>query len=217
MAYIYKITNLINGKEYIGKTELTIKERFRCHIKDSQTKKCEKRPLYSAFNKYGIENFKIELIEECPVEKLSEREQYWISFYDTYHNGYNATLGGDGKAYIDYDNVLKLYNSGLTLTEIANKINHDSEWISKILQSKGITQEEIIKRGQDSQKKQIACYNKKTNEYIKTFNSVTEGSQWVKDNNYSTDTVKGIISHVCQCANGIRKSAYGFIWKYIGS
>ena len=214
MGYIYKITNLINGKEYIGKTNLTIEDRFKQHIRDSKRKRFEKRPLYDAINKYGIENFIVEKVEQCKEDLLNEREQYWIDHYNTYHNGYNATIGGDGKTIINYDEIIQLYSSGLTLVEIANKTNHDKEWISKILQSKGITQEEIVKRAQDSQKRKISCYNKKTNEYIKTFNSVTEGSQWVKNNNYSTDAVKGIISHVCQCANGIRKSAYGFIWKY---
>jgi hypothetical protein len=52
--------------------------------------------------KYGKEHFFIELIEECPIEKLNEREQYWIAKKDTYHNGYNATIGGDGKRLIDY-------------------------------------------------------------------------------------------------------------------
>ena len=52
MAYIYKITNLINGKVYIGKTsEKTIEERFKIHIKDSKKEHCEKRPLYDAMNK----------------------------------------------------------------------------------------------------------------------------------------------------------------------
>ena len=61
MSFIYKITNQINGKSYIGKTNLpSIQERFKEHISDSKRARMEKRPLYSAMNKYGIENFKIE-------------------------------------------------------------------------------------------------------------------------------------------------------------
>jgi len=52
--------------------------------------------LYKAFNKYGIENFSIAKIEECPDEALFEREKYWIKELNTYHFGYNATLGGEG-------------------------------------------------------------------------------------------------------------------------
>lgn len=48
-----------------------------------------------AIHKYGREHFKIELIEEVPVETLNEREKYWIDFYDSYNTGYNLTLGGN--------------------------------------------------------------------------------------------------------------------------
>ena len=87
MPYIYKITNLINGKIYIGKTLDTIEKRWKDHKKDSIRPRCEKRPLYSAMNKYGIENFAIEEVEECSEKELSEREKYWIEFYHSFHDG----------------------------------------------------------------------------------------------------------------------------------
>ena len=93
---IYKITNKINGNAYIG-LSVNIKKRWKAHIERSRNihdKEYEK-VLYRAFRKYGIENFSFEIIEECPKEKLKEREIYWISYYDTYKNGYNATPGGD--------------------------------------------------------------------------------------------------------------------------
>ena len=54
MAFIYIITNDVNGKQYVGKTNRNIDKRFREHISDSKKKRCEKRPLYNAMNKYGI-------------------------------------------------------------------------------------------------------------------------------------------------------------------
>ena len=83
MAYIYKITNDVNEKVYIGKTNLNIKKRFAQHCADAFKTTNEKRPLYMAMRKYGVEHFNISLIEEtnCP----EEREIYWIektqSFY----------------------------------------------------------------------------------------------------------------------------------------
>lgn len=49
-----------------------------------------------AFHKYGVDNFIFEVLEECKQEELNEKEQYWIKYFDTFENGYNLTLGGDG-------------------------------------------------------------------------------------------------------------------------
>lgn len=94
MGYIYKISNTINNKIYIGMTRYNIEHRWKEHKAAYQNKNTH---LYSAMCKYGIENFKIEVIEECPIEDLILREAYWISYYDSYHNGYNMTEGkGEG-------------------------------------------------------------------------------------------------------------------------
>lgn len=77
MAFIYVITNQINGKQYVGKTNLSsIEERFKEHKSDFKKRRCEKRPLYKAMNKYGVENFIIEQLEECPANDSSKREEY---------------------------------------------------------------------------------------------------------------------------------------------
>ena len=63
MAYIYKIINDVNDKIYIGKTECSIEKRFKEHCKDAFKERNEKRPLYAAMKKYGIDHFHIEEIE----------------------------------------------------------------------------------------------------------------------------------------------------------
>lgn len=92
MIGIYKITNKVNGKCYIGQS-IHIKKRFQEHIKSKFN-----TPLCKAFKKYGIDNFTFEVIEECEEKKLNEREIYYIKFFhscvDEY--GYNLTYGGDG-------------------------------------------------------------------------------------------------------------------------
>ncbi len=212
MGYIYKITNDINDKIYIGKTEFDIEKRFQEHCRDALKNRNEKRPLYNAMNKYGIEHFKIEEIEQC--SDIENREKYWIEYYDSYNNGYNATLGGDGKTLINYDLVVERFKKGYTIKEISNELHHDIGQLSKILKEKGITQEEIYQQSK-VQRKALNMLNKNTLELIKNFNSVAEAAQYCIDNNLSKDTISGISAHISQCCNGIRKTAYNYKWKYI--
>lgn len=89
---IYKITNLIDGKFYIGKTVKTLEERFRRHIIRKSSPK-----LTNAIQKYGKQNFIIEMVELCDsIDILNEREKFWIGKLDAINKGYNLTTGGDG-------------------------------------------------------------------------------------------------------------------------
>ena len=76
MAYIYEIINDVNDKRYIGKTEFDINKRFAEHCNDAFRERNKGRPLYKAIQKYGIEHFSIQLIEE--TDNPEEREIYWI-------------------------------------------------------------------------------------------------------------------------------------------
>ena len=118
MAYIYKIWNDINNKVYIGKTNRSLKTRFHEHCRDSKKENRNNRPLYKAMNKYGVENFHIEELEETSRELSSKRECYWIGYYNSFHNGYNATKGGDGKPWVDEDEIISLFESGKSKAEI---------------------------------------------------------------------------------------------------
>lgn len=96
MTGIYKITNTITKKVYIGLSN-NIEQRWKAHKKRYKLKsdKEYEKYLYRSFRKYGLEAFTFEIIEECPPEELSNREIYWISYYDSYANGYNETPGGE--------------------------------------------------------------------------------------------------------------------------
>lgn len=94
MASIYKITNTITNQIYIGKTTKTIEERFQRHIYMSKTTDTY---LYRAMREYGTESFTIELVEEAPVDDISQRECYWIEALQAITPiGYNLTQGGTG-------------------------------------------------------------------------------------------------------------------------
>ena len=141
MGYIYKITNRINNKMYIGKTEQydPIK-RWEEHLKDYKKRKNENRPLYKAMEKYGVDNFVFEIIEE--TNDAENREKYWIDKMRTYIgfkdcNGYNATLGGDGKSYLNLNEneVIKFHieKSKNVLGNTAKNFKVDNRTIKKIL------------------------------------------------------------------------------------
>lgn len=90
MIGIYKITYKKDGRTYIGQS-VNIEHRLKEH------KKCEGDSyIHRAIKKYGIENFSFEIIEECKISKLDEREKYWISFYNSFNCGFNQTPGGQG-------------------------------------------------------------------------------------------------------------------------
>ena len=100
---IYKITNLINNKIYIGKTTRTLSRRFYEHISRALSNKSEVELAYLhyAIKKYGKENFVIEKLDTAEtIAELNEKECYWISYYNSTDSaiGYNLTDGGDGGA-----------------------------------------------------------------------------------------------------------------------
>ncbi len=95
---IYKITNQVNGKCYIGQS-VNIARRWRDHKKTSSDASYDtyNSSLHKAFKKYGLENFSFEVLEECLQENLNAREVYWIDYFNSNNPqcGYNLTLGGD--------------------------------------------------------------------------------------------------------------------------
>jgi hypothetical protein len=139
MGYIYKITNNINGKCYIGKTERTIQVRWSEHIRLSRLKL--DLPLYRAFSKYSVNNFSIEEVEQCDSAILDEREIYWIDYFNSYRKGYNCTAGGEGgiKTYDGYiDIIIERYLNGERLDFICKEYHCDYLCIRRNMEDKGI-------------------------------------------------------------------------------
>jgi len=93
MSIIYKVTNKINGKSYIGQTIYNLKRRKSIH-KRAVYRYDSDLYFHNAIRKYGWDGFKWEILEEYP-DNLNLAEQWYIRKFDTYKNGYNMTLGGD--------------------------------------------------------------------------------------------------------------------------
>lgn len=88
-GFIYKYTDP-EGHSYIGQTTKSLSKRagqLGIFYSNSYTK------FANGIRKYGFNNFKVEILEECPIDLLDEKEAYYIEYFNTFVNGYNSTLG----------------------------------------------------------------------------------------------------------------------------
>ena len=123
---IYKMTNNINGKIYIG-LSVNIDTRMYNHYWSAFNPNASEYDSYlsRAIRKYGKENFSYEIIEECPISDLPLRERYWIDYYNATNRniGYNISCGGDGNSTWNEEEtnmVIDYYKEGKSAEEIAS-------------------------------------------------------------------------------------------------
>ena len=178
MGYIYKITNTLNDKVYIGQTIKTVQKRFTQHKNNSNKEYFSQIVLYKAFNKYGIENFICEEIEEVPNDKLDEREKYWIEYYDSYFNGYNSTLGGRTTQLYnwDTDDIIEKYMILKSARAVAKEIGCDHSTIDRILNENG------VKRFTSAQQQSRALTIIDKQNQIHNFETTTDAAKWLIEN-----------------------------------
>lgn len=183
---IYKVTNSINNKIYVGITNQGYKTRFYKHCSDSI--RGSNFPLHLALRKYGIDNFTTEVIETCDTIKLlKEREIYWIKELQSQSKeiGYNVTNGGDGAF-------------GRPVSEETRLL------ISKKAKERVFT--DIIRnnmRAASTLSKKVSMYSL-DGVYIRTFNSTKEVEREFGYGN----------TNISKCARGQVKQSNGYIWKY---
>lgn len=207
-GFIYKISNDINEHIYVGQTTLSIEERFQEHIKESKRYRAKNRPLYNAMKKYGSEHFYVDLIEECDESILSEREKYWISHYNSYADGYNATRGGDGSSLYNYDSIIEKYNEGMTIQEILECFGCDRDVVQRALKRARVN---TYINGIKKISFKVNMYSK-NNEFIKTFDSYHDAARWLIDNGYSNANAHSIATNIGRAVDGKRKTCCNFIW-----
>jgi hypothetical protein len=204
---IYKITNKINGKSYIGLSS-NIEERFKKH-RQMQGEKV----LYSAFQKYGIENFDFSIIELCSSDLLSEREKYWIAYYDTYNNGYNATLGGEGNCRINHQDVIQDFLKTGSCKETADNLGITPHTVGHILTSNDISHRAFSACG-GLNKKPVGQFSK-DGKFIQEFSSQEEAAKYLVLIGKTKASINTIRGHIGQNCAGKEKTSYGFVWKWL--
>lgn len=205
MTGIYKITNP-KGKIYIGQST-NIEKRKEIYKKLY----CKKQiMLYNSIKKYGWENHKFEILEECSIKKLNEREKYWGSYYNVLEKGLNLRLGnGRGSCSNKVKEKISISNSkpkpegfGNIISK-ANKGKKRSEK-SKLKQSKTLKGREGVNKGKkwewNNNKYCIVQYDLE-GKFIKKYKTTREAIQ--------NTNIKGIN----ECIRGTTKTSGGYIWK----
>lgn len=165
LGNIYIVKNDINDQVYVGQTIHNIEYRFNQHCKEAERESYTK--FHVALRELGIQHFHVELLEQCEQEELNNREKYYISFYDSYKNGYNSTTGGTAinkqrkktdKEIIDF--YLE-HKDKMTLTEISYSLETGFNYIRDLLEKENIREKKPYKRIQDlsiQEKKDIYNY-----------------------------------------------------------
>lgn len=212
---LYRIFNIKNGKSYIGKTYSGFYTRLQQHISDRN--RFSKRPLYRAFNKYGIENFSAEILGEYQEGILEEKEIEFIRLYNSYGSaGYNATLGGEGTRYINVpiESLVEEYRIKGNLTTTAKVFGIDPQSCKKLLESHG---EPIVQFDGKAYRRNL--YSKKV--YIPevdiSFKDPYECARFLMDCDIvpnSSDEVAVAMS-VRRVCTSIRKHYLGIYFEYI--
>ena len=205
MGYIYKITNLINGRCYIGQTTQTINKRFSEHKRNRKYSYFQHLNLYKAFNKYGIENFKIEEIKKVSLENIDAEEIKAIAYYDSFNQGYNMTLGGKScrKLSLCEEKIIEDYLKMKSARKVAEKHSVDHSTIDSILNKNNVPRYSF-----GSQRSKRVIVEKENNKI--NFDCMKYVAKWFVDNKIckakTTESArKGV-------ANSIKKATeyYGY-------
>jgi len=202
---IYQVINLVNNKQYIGQTTLTPDQRFARHIVDAN--KGSNFHFHMAIRKYGEENFTIKEIEtiEGDQETVDIAEIYWINKHNTYHNGYNSTLGGKGFCIYDSEVIKIALEAGEKVKEITKKLGCCEETVRKIARKNGITVDRVYKE-------EVQQYDKDNN-YIQSFESQAAAARYLVEQGEAKGQASSATSKINEVVRGKRSTAYGYKWK----
>lgn len=211
ISCVYKITNDINNKIYIGATTFPLAKRWNEHLSDAKKSgKCH-RPFYAALNEFGVSHFHISELEKCSDDILYEREKYWIQFYNSYIDGYNATFGGKGKQLFDKNYILEKLQNGNTACSISQELGCCPDIISDLAYDNGIDISSNSKVVYEQTIKGVFCRWDGLKLRFKSLSDAARFISIIKEIHFQ----RGIVTHISECCRGKRKSAYGCLWEYV--
>lgn len=205
---IYKATSATTGKVYIGQTSQSLQERINQH--NSHAYGCQYNyHFHNAIRKYGVNDFDYEIIEDNITSKdaLNERERYWISYYNSYYEGYNSTMGGDGNVRRDDELVAKLFRDGHTTQEICEITGYHRGTVYKSYRAMALTEENNGRKAEQTRQRCARIVEQYTldGKLIRVWSSATECGKSLGN--------QGLISAICRQEENML-SAYGYLFKY---
>lgn len=217
---VYSITNLVNGKRYIGSTIVSFIKRKNHHFHNLNKNKHSNSYLQNAWNKYGKDNFKFEIIENCKKEEVLAKELYYIMLYNSFYNqcGYNIQYPGEGSRGIKLSNgtkekISEAHKGKKLSQETKDKIRdfqkgrkkskEHSIRMSKLHKGKNISKEVRLKMSKsrigiinNSRKISILQFDKQDN-FIKEWESITEACKYLKLSNSAVSNNLKQLSKYC--------------------
>ena len=209
MGYIYKITNKIDNKIYVGQTIRDLERRWKEHLK----KGSQCRYLKSAINKYGVDNFEFKLVCITFDNNLDDMEIKYIEQYNCLvPNGYNLKIGGSsGTHHAETKQKIsealkKRYSNGLTHPSSHLGIPHSEihkKKISESLKGRRLSQETINKIILSKKIYKIIQFDILGNR-LNSFETCQEAAEYI-------GTTRANVNH---CCTGKNKTAKGYVWKY---
>lgn len=199
----YKVYQHIfpNGKSYIGITSQKLTDRWRRGKGYSET-----TYVYKAIQKYGWDNIEHKVLyENLTKEQAEAKERELIQQFNTMNPeyGYNLTRGGEGKLQYDYEQIISLWESGLTMVQISDVCGISVSRLNRFLDERGYSR-------QQNKAKQL---ERKVNQYdldghyLYTHDSLKKAAEAI-----------GIMSNagICQCCQEKMRQTHGYQWKYYG-
>lgn len=177
---IYKITNLINNKCYIGQTIKTAEQRWKehqSHVFGSHPND-QNKTLYKAIRKYGLKNFTFEVLQDNieTFEQLDKAEIYWIDYYNSFVKGYNETFGGQQyHKILPNTEIIEDYYKTKSARKTALKFGIDHSTVDDILNQNNIPRFSF----REAAGKRIKISK---GDFEKEFNSVKDCAEWFVEN-----------------------------------
>ena len=177
---IYKITNLINNKCYIGQTIKTAEQRWKEHQSHAfgSHPNDQNKTLDKAIRKYGLENFTFEVLQDNieTFEQLDKAEIYWIDYYNSFVKGYNETFGGQQyHKILPNKEIIEDYYKTKSARKTALKFGIDHSTVDDILNQNNIPRFSF----REAAGKRIKVSK---DDFEKEFNSVKDCAEWFVEN-----------------------------------